>query len=361
MPSKNNSADFASRGVTAEELSRTKICFSGPSFLEFSPDHWPKTSIEFRNSDDVYNGYNLKKNLIVFPQVATVNNVSSKVTTVLEPTSKWIQYYSSLYKLKVGASWIARFKMYLFMRNQKRFQLRKSLIEVHETVDAELCLIRYVQRCFFSAEMSILESRKQVCSTSCLYKLNPLLVDSILRVGGRLDNATLNYDLRHPIILPNNSHFTTLIIRDAHANIAGHCGVNITLNILVLCQRFWILNAKVETGRVINSCVICKRIRAKPKDQLMASLPDSRLQINESPFSHVGIDFLGPFVTKFKRSNVKSYGCIFTCMTIRAVHLEMAYDLTTSFINVLRRFLSRRGLSNIFTQAMVLILLVLPK
>ena len=76
----------------------------------------------------------------------------------------------------------------------------------------------------------------------------------------------------------------------------------------------------------------------------MASLPDSRLQINEPPFSQVGIDFFGPFVTKFKRSNVKRYGYIFTCMTIRAVHLEMAYDLTTSsFINVLRRFLSRRG------------------
>ena len=61
VPSKHNPADLASRGVTAEELSRTKIWFSSPSFLEFSPDHWPKTSIEFRNSDDVYNGYNLKK------------------------------------------------------------------------------------------------------------------------------------------------------------------------------------------------------------------------------------------------------------------------------------------------------------
>ena len=92
VPSKHNPADLASRGVTAEELSRTKIWFSGPSFLEFSPDHWPKTSIEFQNGDDVYNNYNLKKNHTDLPQVATVNNVSSTVTTVLEPTSKWIQY-----------------------------------------------------------------------------------------------------------------------------------------------------------------------------------------------------------------------------------------------------------------------------
>ena len=62
VPSKHNPADLASRGVTAEELSLTKIWFSGPSFLEFSSDHWPKTSIESRNGDDVYNNYNLNKN-----------------------------------------------------------------------------------------------------------------------------------------------------------------------------------------------------------------------------------------------------------------------------------------------------------
>ena len=41
---------------------------------------------------------------------------------------------------------------------------------------------------------------------------------------------------------------------------------------------------------------------------------------------------------------MKRYGCIFTCMTTRAVHLEVAPDMTTSaFINALRRFVARRG------------------
>ena len=44
------------------------------------------------------------------------------------------------------------------------------------------------------------------------------------------------------------------------------------------------------------------------------------------------------------RSLVKRYGCIFTCMTVRAVHLEVLHTLSTdSFISALRRFVARRG------------------
>ena len=76
----------------------------------------------------------------------------------------------------------------------------------------------------------------------------------------------------------------------------------------------------------------------------MADLPPSRLQIDTHPFAYCGVDYFGPLLVKQRRFQVKRYGCLFTCLTSRAIHIEDAMDLTTNaFINALRRFLSRRG------------------
>ena len=76
----------------------------------------------------------------------------------------------------------------------------------------------------------------------------------------------------------------------------------------------------------------------------MSNLPPERLDLSKRPFSYVGIDCFGPYMVKYGRSEVKRYGLIVTCFCCRAVHIEKLDSLDTdSFLNGLRRFISRRG------------------
>ena len=65
------------------------------------------------------------------------------------------------------------------------------------------------------------------------------------------------------------------------------------------------------------------------------------------PFSSVGLDFLGPlFVRKFRKTE-KRYILLVTCLSTRAIHLEVVHSMDTdSFLMALRRFVSRRGRPN---------------
>ena len=77
---------------------------------------------------------------------------------------------------------------------------------------------------------------------------------------------------------------------------------------------------------------------------MMAPLPAARLIPSEPPFTRVGIDYFGPLNVKQGRSQVKRYGCVFTCLSIRAVHIEIAHTLDSdSFICAYQRFVARRG------------------
>ena len=75
-----------------------------------------------------------------------------------------------------------------------------------------------------------------------------------------------------------------------------------------------------------------------------ADLPLDHVTPHEPVFTSVGVDYFGPFAVKRGRGREKRYGCIFTCLTTRAVLIETADTLDTdSFINCLYRFMARRG------------------
>lgn len=75
----------------------------------------------------------------------------------------------------------------------------------------------------------------------------------------------------------------------------------------------------------------------------MTNLPKSRVEPAPS-FTYSAVDYFGPWCVKEGRKEVKRYGALFTCMTSRAIHIEVAHSLETySFLQALRRFISRRG------------------
>ena len=87
-----------------------------------------------------------------------------------------------------------------------------------------------------------------------------------------------------------------------------------------------------------------------PTPPLMSDLPAERVSVPTSPFIHTGIDYFGSLFIEFSRKTrsnqaiSKRYGAIFTYLASRALHIELAGDLSTdSFISALHRFTARRG------------------
>ena len=73
----------------------------------------------------------------------------------------------------------------------------------------------------------------------------------------------------------------------------------------------------------------------------MSDLPLERCIPDRSPFSSPGVDLFGPFYVTFGRSQVKLNGCVYSCFTSRAIHIEKLDDLSTdAFINGFVHFVS---------------------
>ena len=265
------------------------------------------------------------------------------------PLDRFIAQFSSLYRLKRATVWLLRYFSYLKKKTEGSLskEAGKSLcaeISVQELKITEELLVRYEQGRSFSALRQCLAEGKKLTFRVCdwsIRKLTPFISDGLLRVGGRLSKAPISHDAKHPIILPNESHITQLIVRWYHESV-GHAGIGHSFT--AIRERYWILRGSSAIRKVLNDCMTCRRRSAPFCEQLMADLPKCRLQMNQAPFFHTGVDCFGVFLVKQGRSLVKRYGCIFTCMTVRAVHLEVVHSFfTNSFISALRRFIGRRG------------------
>lgn len=212
---------------------------------------------------------------------------------------------------------------------------------------AKTIIIRAVQSEVYADDIRHMEHGESVPKQSPLSKLNPIMdTHTILRVGGQLAKAHLTTDETHPILIPNKHHITQLIIRHFHSQVC-HQGRHFSEG-AVRAAGFWIVGGKRAISSVIFHCVTCRRLRGKRQEQIMSDLPEDRM-CTDPPFTCVGLDVFGPWSvtvrkTRGGQAEAKRWVVIFTCMSTRAIHIEVIESMdTSSFINALRRFFAIRG------------------
>ena len=113
------------------------------------------------------------------------------------------------------------------MTNERESELKN--LKVNKLQKAERMILCHVQWVAFSKVKTILavkqyKSKKTLKSLGhSVYKLNPVLKDDLLVVGGQLTRMEIMPEAKHQIILPYKSHVTDWIIEECHLNM-GHMG-----------------------------------------------------------------------------------------------------------------------------------------
>lgn len=411
VPTAQNPADIASRGVSPEKASSDTIWITGPAFLQLGEDEWPRLSKpqvdeeteEKRLSDADISS--LVVSLVQETSRAVTSHVVERREVDLDPLVCCVAHrdevgssieirpegkFSSspeesfaiippvLCKIVMESSVWHRLLIRLVVR--KRWVVDKILkmtcidnlkipmtVQKHddgssftqqvsreEMEEATLVAIKVAQQEFFGSDFlqavqkdglgKFMQKAKgeDLQKAKMIVNLLPYIDErSVLRVGGRLHRSNLPQETVHPPILPKRHAVTKLIIEDTH-QMFQHAGQQWVLSQVM--RRYWILHGHCTVKFYLQDCLFCKERKARVGEQLMAPLPQCRVSQPHYPFEHTGVDYWGPFWVLVKRSQVKRWGAIFTCMATRACHLELVQDLTTSaFIQTYIRFINRRG------------------
>lgn len=332
-----NPADHATRSVAAGTLKDTNW-LSGPRFLSK-----PKQNVPDITFDLVDPGSDPD----IRPLVSTLSTATASKQLGSQRFTKfssWRSLTRAITHLKHIASC---YNMITTNKPCKGWHLCKTGFSVEESTQASDIIIRTVQEEVYGEEIKCIIIHKEVPRSSPLKSLDPFIdAHGLLRVGGRLHYSSLAQSEKTPVIIPGNHHIATLLIRQYHEQV-HHQGRLFTEG-AVRAAGFWIVGGKRKVSSIIYRCVTCRRLRAPVSCQKMASLPADRLS-TDPPFTNVGLDVFGPWSVSARRtrgglSHSKRWAVIFTCMSVRAVHIEVIESLdTSSFINALRRFLAVRG------------------
>eukprot|EP00102_Acyrthosiphon_pisum_P012037 XP_008181027.1 PREDICTED: uncharacterized protein LOC103308777 [Acyrthosiphon pisum] len=332
VSTQDNPADLITRGAEAKPFSRCALWWNGPEWLCLSPSHWPSTPP-------------LPSNM---PEVRTIKLALAAMTIDVD---MWIsKRYSSWVTLLRITALVQRF-LYNCRSSLSNTERKSGFISLEEMSRARSFWEARSQAESFSNEVSSLKSAQLVHRGSCLRALSPFIDDQgLIRVGGRLNNAEVSYNTKHPVVLSSKSNITKLICQYEHRRLM-HIGPQGLLS-HISCN-YWIIRGRIIARKTVRNCHQCFRATPKFISPFMAHLPRERVTYAR-PFARSGLDFCGPILIRSGRRKVsptKGYICVFVCMVTRAIHLELVSSLSTEdFLATLSRFMARRGqCTNLFS------------
>ncbi|XP_059046616.1 uncharacterized protein LOC131842114 [Achroia grisella] len=320
IPTHSNIADIATK-INSHKLHKDCEWFRGPKFL-------------YEKGQDWFTAPEKEKKKIIDENLEIIHHVYEMPDSPL-PLPNPDRFSSWLRLLRCTAT------VLLTIEKFKRSDIKEIDMKMLER--AEILLLRHSQMQSFAIEIYLLKNNKPIQFNSRLRTLTPYLDEmGLLRVGGRLDAVMgVTSEVKCPIILDGRHAVAKLIAKKYHEKYAH--GNNETI-VNELRQKYWLLNLRPTIRTVASKCLFCRIRKVVPVTPRMADLPKARLAHHERAFTHCGVDLFGPMEITVGRRRERRYGVLFTCMTVRAIHIELVPSLTTdSFIMALRRMASRRG------------------
>lgn len=333
ISTRTNVADEGTKWQRLPDFNPSCRWFRGPDFLWKEKSEWPINAEDpGRTTEELH------------PTVLH--------HTVREPCVGW-ERFSKWNRLLRTIAYVIRFSAIIRSRIKNQPSPEGPLTQ-EELQRAEFAIYRELQLESYAAEMAILNdpnvgpqgNRRLLDKSSPLYRLSPYVDEyGVLRIRGRISACQfVTEETKNPVIIPKRNYVTGLIIADSHQK---YKHLNHQTVLSELQQKYYIPQLKAEFNRVRNNCQFCKIRRAEPQPPEMGNLPPARLSAYTRPFAYTGIDYFGPMQVIVGRRVEKRYGVLLTCMTVRAIHIEIAHSLTTdSCILALRNFIARRGQPN---------------
>ena len=318
VDTENNPADTGTRGIAAEAL-KDSSWTQGPSFLRTSD--WP-----FRPNVDVITKIKLKGPIDDVIDTATnfVINLS-----VPEPVIKWKRYSSFLKFLRVVA--------FILRLNPKFNHFRGTIANIVKPSE-----IDNSQR--FHSEFKLLSSEKYVKNVSPIATLSPFIdPDGLLRSIGRISRVSqLEFKNKNPIILAGRRPLVKLFV--AHQqNKHEHQSIDYLRSVIQI--KYAILKLRALLRNIEPNCKNCRKRKLKTIIPFMSDLPIERLGYRQAPFNNCGVDYFGPFHVTIRRSSKKRWAFLFTCLTTRAIHIEVVPSMdSSSCVMGVERFIARQGI-----------------